>query len=128
MNLSSLYARVCEQRSDLAVESLEYHDDQGVAFWTLDLDGIEIDEHDPAEDWKGDDDAPGEACSILPNQAATAMILAHWIEALPRLTCVYQNLDGWVVCNMASVGNCPPALIAPTLIEALAAYFLRKAQ
>ena len=128
MNLSSSYAAVIEKRPDLAVESLEYHDDQGVAFWTLDLHGIEIDEDDPAEDWKGYEDAPKDACSILPNQAAAALILAHWVQALPRLTCVYQNLDGWVVCSMASVGNCPPPLIAPTLIEALAAYLLRMTQ
>lgn len=130
MNLPDLYARVVAKKPDLAVDSLEYHDDQGVAFWTLDLYGLELEDDDPAEAWKDEDETTKGACSILPNQAAAALILARWVEALP----VRHSLDHHPASNRESEEwqvrwytddrrpACGPCATTP--LEALAAFYL----
>lgn len=97
MNIPDLYARVCAVRPELAVPMLKI--DTSPPGWSL------------CGSWCGE-------------HFTAALILARWVEALPELICIHKRSYGWVVGRGGSAHSCPPPLIAPTPIEALAAFYL----
>lgn len=75
---------VCEE---LKPEGLNMRDtDDGLYIWTVDLDGIECEDEDPSEDWKGEPSQTLDALEVMiPPQTAAALIRdkAVWWLARP---------------------------------------------
>jgi hypothetical protein len=98
-NLPDLYARVVSKRPELAVKELEYR----VGYWQL-------------------DDNDYNSFLIDPHTAA-ALILAKWVEALPKHNGLMRGMDDpegnptWYVGGVV-------VICKPNPIEALAAFWL----